>query len=1141
MAVSYVVSAKKSTCIVQGAVGNFTDGEDLNLIMGLVNRLDIYLVTNEGLRIIAEVPIFGKIVCMKIFRPKGEKSDSIVILTEKHHVAIIGWDAEKKCVVTRAAGNVADRVGRVSDHGTVLTIHSSGLIGIRIYDGTFKIIQWLVGSTDLKCYNVRFEDLHAVDIAFLDSAVDIFHISYIVNDANGRHLKIVELNMIDKELKPFSKQENIENEASTLIPVPSPCGGVIVIGQESILYKADDKTNPAVVPMSSPLLNQTTFTCFCQLDKSGERFLLADDHGRLLMLLLEIVEKMDGGASVCGMRLEFLGETSIAECITYLDNGVVFIGSRMGDSQLIRLETTPISSDGTFVKILETFPNIGPIRDMVSVDCDGQAQLVTCSGAFKEGSLRVIRNGIGIQEKADVDLPDVVGMYPLRFNSAFDNHLLVSNKTESHLLRLDGEEIEDVDLPGFDFKKRTVHGGGLFSPEAAVLLQVTQSEVLLMRQGSETKKWTAPGDSPYISKAVANNRFGQVVVCDRASLYYLKCSYEEASGELSIDLIKQINMPNEIACIDISNRKDDSNSEAEFIFVGLWISISVVGLSLPDLSQFMEVDLPSKILPRSLIATNIEGVFYLLVAMGDGILLYYRIDPTTGTLGEVKKASIGMRPPHLQRVSSGGKNHIFVCSDRPMIIFSSNQKLILSNVNVKVVHAVCSIQSSFYKDCLIYSDGKSMLIGMVDDIQKIHIRTIPLNESPRRIAYQKSSGTYAILSSREEGPFASQRLPASRSALETSFSKAKSHRTDTGMDANQQSQDVHSVLILDQNNFQVLHCHELGQNEHPLSIVSSTLGDDPTTYYVVGIALVYADENEAKTGRIIVFEVDLEDRTKLRKVHERDVKGAPYSMDVMNGKLVAGINSSVRLFEWSFDKELKLECSHFNNISALYVKTKGDQILVGDLMRSIQLLNYKSREGTFEELAKDWRAMWMMGVEFITADHVIGAESSGNLFTCELDKTKPESDGGRYKLVPNGFYYLGEGLNVFRRGSLVPMPSDALLEYDNSLLFGTSEGTVGIIVQFPAKYKEFLEAVQNAIAEVQNNCMRIEHSVYRQFAVNKWNEPASGFIDGDLIESLLDMRKEKALEVCKKLVGKYEGFDDPEDIIKAVEDLARLH
>ena len=36
-------------------------------------------------------------------------------------------------------------------------------------------------------------------------------------------------------------------------------------------------------------------------------------------------------------------------------------------------------------------------------------QLVTCSGGYKEGSLRIIRNGIGIHEHASIDLPGIKG------------------------------------------------------------------------------------------------------------------------------------------------------------------------------------------------------------------------------------------------------------------------------------------------------------------------------------------------------------------------------------------------------------------------------------------------------------------------------------------------------------------------------------------------------------------------------------------------------------------------------------------------------------------------------------------------------------------------------------------------------------
>ena len=67
---------------------------------------------------------------------------------------------------------------------------------------------------------------------------------------------------------------------------------------------------------------------------------------------------------------------------------------------------------GSYVQVMETFTNLGPIVDMCVVDLErqGQGQLVTCSGAYKEGSLRIIRNGIGIHEHASIDLPGIKGI-----------------------------------------------------------------------------------------------------------------------------------------------------------------------------------------------------------------------------------------------------------------------------------------------------------------------------------------------------------------------------------------------------------------------------------------------------------------------------------------------------------------------------------------------------------------------------------------------------------------------------------------------------------------------------------------------------------------------------------------------------------
>ena len=51
---------------------------------------------------------------------------------------------------------------------------------------------------------------------------------------------------------------------------------------------------------------------------------------------------------------------------------------------------------------------------VVDLEKQGQGQLVTCSGAFREGTVRIVCNGIGIEETGKTDAPGVKGVDSLR-------------------------------------------------------------------------------------------------------------------------------------------------------------------------------------------------------------------------------------------------------------------------------------------------------------------------------------------------------------------------------------------------------------------------------------------------------------------------------------------------------------------------------------------------------------------------------------------------------------------------------------------------------------------------------------------------------------------------------------------------------
>jgi len=1195
MANNYVVTAHKPTAVNACATGNFTSQDDLNLLIAKNTRLEVYTVTPEGLRPLKEISIYGRIAVLQLFRPPGEKKDLLFLLTARYNAMILecvtsteeGSEGALE-IITRSHGNVQDRIGRPAETGIIGIVDPTcRVIGLRLYNGLFKVIPLDRDNRELKAFNVRMEELNIIDIAFLyptetsnvasssaaaaaPTAVDPPTLILIHQDQHGRHVRTYEIALREKELaKGPWKQDNVETEATMVIPVPPPLGGALIVGQESIAYHKGD-TFLAIAP---PTIKAAVLECHARID--AFRYLLGDMAGRLFMLLLEKEEKMDGEITVRDLKVELLGEISIPECLTYLDNGVVYVGSRLGDSQLAKLNVEADPDTGSNVQVMETFTNLGPIVDMCVVDLErqGQGQLVTCSGCYKEGSLRIIRNGIGIHENATIDLPGIKGVWPLRVrahdttsSSMKDDTLVLSFVGLTRIFAFTGDEVEEMELDGIDGNQQSFYVGNI--PNTNQIVQITAGSVRLLHcvdgaaegqaaTGGLIDEWKPPG-SGLKNISVATCHEAEIVCAVSCEIFHLQVE----GGSIKVTSSKE--MPHEVACLDIASWPSDSNgSKPRLCAVGLWTEISTRVLSLPTLETLHTEMLGGEIIPRSVLMTSFEGVPYLLCALGDGSLFYFLLDTATGVLSDRKKVTLGTQPTILRTFKSGGATNIFACSDRPTVIYSSNHKLLFSNVNLREVLFMCPLNTDAYPDSMALADDGSLTIGTIDEIQKLHIRTVALAESPRRIAYQEASQTFAVTTVRLDYYDGTQPIPARPSASTTalnSSSSAAGVKPGPGAAALGDLQvgdevEVHSLLIIDQHTFEVCHAHKLMRNEFCTALISAQLKDDPNQYYILGTAFVYPDEAEPKQGRIIMFQYS---DGKLNQIAEKEVRGAPYSLVEFNGKLLASVNSTVRLYEWTSDKELRLECSHFNHIIALYLKTKGDFILVGDLMRSVTLLAYKSMEGSFEEIAQDFNPNWMSAIEILDDDTFVGAENSYNLFTCQKDSAAA-TDEDRQHLQEIALFHLGEFVNVFRHGSLVMQNlGESTMATQGSVLFGTVNGTVGLITQFPPEHYNFLKEIQDRLAKVIRSVGKIEHGFWRSFHTERKTEQTTGFLDGDLIESFLDLSREKMLDVCQGLqvpcfvsadseaqgatssdVGKKDAT--PEDLIKIIEELNRIH
>ena len=224
----------------------------------------------------------------------------------------------------------------------------------------------------------------------------------------------------------------------------------MIIGEETISYLNGAGSSRSID------MNPATISAYGKIDENGSRWILGDHTGRLSMLLLK---KDEAKNKVTGLSLEKLGETNIPSAVAYLDNGYIFIGSCFGDSQLVKINPEA-SENEPALEVVDEYLNLGPIVDFCVVDLErqGQGQVVTCSGAYKNGTLRIVRNGIGINKAASIQVPGIKQMWSLRpsFRSSNDEYIVLSFIGETRLMGMVENELEETVIAGFASDASTI-------------------------------------------------------------------------------------------------------------------------------------------------------------------------------------------------------------------------------------------------------------------------------------------------------------------------------------------------------------------------------------------------------------------------------------------------------------------------------------------------------------------------------------------------------------------------------------------------------------------------------------------------------------------------------------------------------------
>ena len=146
------------------------------MIVARSNRIEIYLLTEEGLEPVLETTVYGRIAMLKLCegRKNGDRENipgRLVVVTEdRYSLAVLSYDAATNTLRTVSSGDVSDLTGRPVEHGMLGDIdRNARVIALHIYDGLIKFIPFDENGNLLQAFNANLNELKVLDFVFLPS------------------------------------------------------------------------------------------------------------------------------------------------------------------------------------------------------------------------------------------------------------------------------------------------------------------------------------------------------------------------------------------------------------------------------------------------------------------------------------------------------------------------------------------------------------------------------------------------------------------------------------------------------------------------------------------------------------------------------------------------------------------------------------------------------------------------------------------------------------------------------------------------------------------------------------------------------------------------------------------------------------
>ncbi|CAG8401915.1 unnamed protein product [Penicillium salamii] len=1180
----YSLTVQQPTAITQAILGQFTGSKEQQIITASGSSLTIHrpIPAQGKITPIFSTNVFGIIRSLASFRLAGGSKDYVVIGSDSGRIAIVEYSPSQNRFNRVHLETFGKSGVRRVVPGEYLAVDPKGRACLLASVEKNKLVYVLNRNSQAELTISSPLEAHkpqtlvfamiALDVGYENPVFAALEVDYSEADQDPTGQAYEELEKVlvyyelDLGLNHVVRKwtDPVDRTASILFQVPGGAdgpSGVLVCAQDNITYRHNNQDAFRVPiprrsgPTENPERKRSIVSGTMHKMRGDFFYLLQSDDGDLFKLTLEMAEDDNGQPTgeVKALKIKYFDTVPVATHLHILRSGFLYVASEGGNHNLYQFEklgdddeeiefsSDSFSADPTVpsapiyfhprgaenVTLMESMNSLTPLIDskITNLTQDDAPQIYTISGSGARSSFRTLKHGLEVSELVESDLqqvPSAVWTTKVTRADEYHSYIILSFANGTLVLSI-GEIVEEVSDTGFLSTAPTLAVQQLGEDS---LLQVHPRGIRHILADRRVNEWPAPQHRSIV--AAATNERQVCVALSSGEIVYFEL---DADGTLA-EYDERRQMSGTVTSLSLGE-VPEGRVRSSFLAVGCDDStVRILSLdpdsTLENKSVQALTSAPSALQIMAMADSSSGGTtLYLHIGLYSGVYLRTVLDEVTGELSDTRTRFIGAKPVKLSQVSVKGQTAVLALSARPWLGYSDIQtkSFMLTPLDYVGLEWGWNFSSQQCVEGMIGIQGRNLRIFSVEKLDNNMLQeSIPLAHTPRRFVKHPEQPLFYVIESDNNvlSSTTRQRLIEDSQARDGEIAELPpaefGYPRGTGHWAS-------CIQVVDPvTTKSVVFTLDLEDNEAAVSLAAvSFASQDEETFLVVGTAKDMVVSPPSSSGGFIHIYRFQDDGRDLEFIHKTHVEEPPLALLGFQGRLLAGVGTSLRLYDLGMKQLLRKCQKDVVSKTIVGLQTQGNRIVVSDVRESVTYVVYKYQDNVLIPFADDFIARWTSATTMVDYETTAGGDKFGNLWLLRCPrKASDEADedgSGAHLQHEKGYlqgtphrldlmiqYYVQDIPTSIHKTQLVPGGRDVLV-------WTGLHGTIGMLVPFMGREDvDFFQLLETQMATTQPPLAGRDHLMYRSYYA-----PVKGVIDGDLCEMYLLLPNDTKMMIAGEL------------------------